>query len=49
MELEFGSRLEDVLNGKGEVEERDGKEKDDDSDDSEVEDNRPMNSTNESR
>jgi hypothetical protein len=55
----FRSRLEDVLDGKGEgpvkmgeiEEEREGEDedKDDDSDDAEVEDSRPTNFTNESR
>ena len=48
-----GLELEDVLDGKGEVEEREGGERkaedNDDSGDAEVKDSRSTNSTNESR
>jgi hypothetical protein len=59
VEFGFRSRLEDVLDGKGEgpakkgeiEEEREGEDddKDDDSDDAEIKDSRLTNSTNESR
>ena len=51
VEFGFRSRWEDMLDGKGEIEEREGEEKEaeDDEDDAGVEDSRLTNSTNESR